>query len=90
MNISGFLGEAKLWNCNCTVVQKSHEIKVTGFSGRNIIIIRNPYDSFIAHFNWRHSKTNDAHTGYAPPKLFKSKGKPRHVKAWTMLELTSK
>ena len=78
-------------NCKCTVVQKSHRIKVPGSSGRNIIIIRNPYDTLIAYFNWYKSKTNktnDPHIEYAPPKSFKSKGKPTRIHTRAMLELT--
>ena len=76
----GYLGEATKWDCQCTIVQKTHGFSVSGlpagvdkkkevmeFSGRGILLIRNPYHALVAYRNYKYG----GHTGYAPVEKFK-------------------
>ena len=69
----GFIGEILNWKSRRTSVVKTHESKagmVDNFDAA-IMIVRSPYDAFMAEFN----RVAGGHTGYADPKLFKTKGK---------------
>jgi len=87
----GFLGENKPPNDGRTIVQKTHHdttyltsrrlhqayVKLTElvFGYRGILLIRNPYDAFVAHWNFIHTTNKNRHVGLAPDQNFTFTGK---------------
>jgi len=69
--ISGLLGEM-LSDYSKTIVIKKHEYPMKMGPEQNVIlIIRNPFDAYIAEFN----RQSGGHVGHANEKVFSSSSK---------------
>ena len=69
LQLRGYWGEVRDWRDGSTIVQKTHDASPSlvkeEFSGRGILIVRNPYDAVMSKFHYlyggHHGTASDQH-----------------------------